>query len=62
MARREEEFKGLRQERERLKAQRKLQRKAERDMARRREYIRRCTKLVRALWMLAGWHQCARVA
>ena len=48
MARREEEFKGLQQEREAKQAARAAARKAEREMARRREFMRRCNLTVEA--------------
>ena len=48
MARREEEFKGLQQEREAKQAARAAARKAEREMARRREFMRRCSLTVEA--------------
>ena len=46
MIRHEEEFKALQKAHEQRLAQRKAQKKIEHDISRRKEYVRRCNKLV----------------
>ena len=46
MVRHEEEFKALQKAHEQRLAQRKAQKKIEHDISRRKEYARRCNKLV----------------
>jgi cell fate (sporulation/competence/biofilm development) regulator YlbF (YheA/YmcA/DUF963 family) len=54
MIRREEEFKALKAEHERIKAQRRAQRKVDRDLARRKEFLRICKQQVQTSSYL-GW-------